>query len=177
LTADAVPEGFDITPAFIQGTHPMFFSGPWHIGLIEDAGGPEFEGKWAMAQMPKKETGTSFVGGSDLVVFKNGDNKEAAWEFVKYLSQPEVQQKWYDTVSDLPSVQSAWESGTLATDDKLGLFGEQLKDAKTPPVIPHWEQVAADAVNTELEKATIGDSSAEEAAKGMQEKASSIGAG
>ena len=89
-----------------------------------------------MAQMPKKETGTSFVGGSDLVVFKNSDNKEAAWEFVEYLSQPEVQQKWYETVSDLPSVQSAWDSGTLATDDKLGLFGEQLKDAKTPPVDP-----------------------------------------
>ena len=43
-------------------------------------------------------------------------------------------------------------------------------------MIPHWEQVAADAVNTELEKATIGDSSAEDAAKAMQEKASSIGA-
>jgi multiple sugar transport system substrate-binding protein len=175
LTAESVPEGFDITPAFIQGTHPMFFSGPWHISLIEEAGGPEFEGKWALAPMPEKETGTSFVGGSDLVVFESSDNKDAAWAFVEYLSTPEVQQKWYDTVSALPSVESAWEGGKLSTDDKLALFGEQLKDAKTPPVIPRWEQVAADVVNTEMEKAMIGGASAEATAKAMQEKASAIG--
>jgi multiple sugar transport system substrate-binding protein len=175
LTAGSVPEGFDITPAFIQGTHPMFFSGPWHISLIQDTGGAEIEGKWAIAKMPEKETGTSFVGGSDLVVFKNGNNKAAAWKFVEYLSTPAVQQKWYSTVSDLPSVESAWDSGKLATDEKLSLFGEQLKDAKTPPVIPRWEQVAADAVNTEMEKVMIGDASPEQGAKSMQEKAASIG--
>jgi multiple sugar transport system substrate-binding protein len=175
LTAGSVPEGFDITPAFIQGTHPMFFSGPWHMSLIEEAGGADIEGKWAIAKMPAKESATSFVGGSDLVVFKNGDNKAAAWKFVEYLSTPAVQQKWYSTVSDLPSVESAWDSGKLATDDKLSLFGEQLQDAKTPPVIPRWEQVAADVVNTEMEKAMIGDATPEEAAKSMQEKAASIG--
>ena len=57
------------------------------------------------------------------------------------------------------------------SDEKLAVFGEQLEDAKTPPAIPTWEQIAADAVNTELEKATIGDASAEDAAKAMQEKA------
>jgi multiple sugar transport system substrate-binding protein len=175
LTAGSVPEGFDITPAFIQGTHPMFFSGPWHMSLIQDTGGADIEGKWAIATMPEKESGTSFVGGSDLVVFKNGDNKAAAWKFVEYLSTPAVQQKWYSTVSALPSVESAWDSGKLSTDDKLSLFGEQLKDAKTPPVIPRWEQVAADVVNSELEKAMIGDASPEQAAKSMQEKAAAIG--
>ena len=175
LTAGSVPEGFDITPAFVQGTHPMFFSGPWHMSLIEETGGADFEGKWALAKMPEKETGTSFVGGSDLVVFKNSDSKDAAWKFVEYLTSPAVQQKWYTTVSALPSVESAWDSGELSTDENLSLFGEQLKDAKTPPVIPRWEQVAADVVNTEVEKATIGDSSPEQAAKAMQEKAAAIG--
>ena len=175
LTAASVPEGFDITPAFVQGTHPMFFSGPWHMSLIQETGGADIEGKWAVAPMPEKESGTSFIGGSDLVVFKNSDNKAAAWKFVEYLSTPEVQQKWYTTVSALPSVESAWDSGTLSTDENLSLFGEQLKDAKTPPVIPRWEQVAVDAVNSEVEKATVGDSSPEQAAKSMQEKAASIG--
>ena len=78
-------------------------------------------------------------------------------------------------MSALPSLTSAWEEGELSTDKQLALFGEQLKDAKTPPTIPHWEQVAADAINTEMEKAMVGDASAEEAAKAMQAKASSIG--
>ena len=177
LTAESVPEGFDVTQGFVAGTHPMFFSGPWHMSLIEEQGGPEFEGKWAIAQMPEQDSRTSFVGGSDLVVFKDSDNKDAAWKFVEYLSEPATQQKWYSTVSALPSVQSAWDQGELSTDEQLALFGEQLKDAKSPPPVPKWEQVAAEAVNTELEKAAIGDSSPEQAAKAMQQKAESIGTG
>jgi multiple sugar transport system substrate-binding protein len=127
--------------------------------------------------MPEKDSRTSFVGGSDLVVFKDSDNKDAAWKFVEYLSEAATQQKWYTTVSALPSVQTAWDEGELSTDEQLALFGEQLKDAKSPPPVPKWEQVAAEAVNTELEKAAIGDSSPEQAAKAMQQKAESIGTG
>jgi multiple sugar transport system substrate-binding protein len=177
LTAESVPEGFDVTQGFIAGTHPAFFSGPWHMGLIEDQGGPEFADKWDIALMPEQDSKTSFVGGSDLVVFKDSDNKEAAWKFVQYLVDAETQRKWYETVAALPSVESAWEGGELSSDEKLALFGEQLKDAKSPPPIPKWEQVAAEAVNAELEKATVGGSSAEEAAEAMQQKAESIGTG
>ena len=45
----------------------------------------------------------------------------------------------------------------------------------SPPPTPMWEQVAAEAINTEMEKALTGGESADEAAKAMQEKASSIG--
>jgi multiple sugar transport system substrate-binding protein len=127
--------------------------------------------------MPEKETKTSFVGGSDLVVFKESANKEAAWKFVEFLIDPKTQQKWYETVAALPAVESAWEGGELSTDEKLALFGEQLKDAKSPPPIPKWEQVAVEAVNAELEKATAGDASADQAANSMQQKAESIGTG
>lgn len=177
LTAESVPEGFAVEQGFVEGTHPMFFSGPWHMSLIEELGGPEFEGKWAIAPMPEKDSRTSFVGGSDLVVFKDSDNKDAAWKFVEFLSEAATQQKWYTTVSALPSVQSAWDEGELSTDEQLALFGEQLKDAKSPPPVPKWEQVAAEAVNTELEKAAIGGSSPEQAAQAMQQKAESIGTG
>jgi multiple sugar transport system substrate-binding protein len=51
-----------------------------------------------------------------------------------------------------------------------------LEDAKAPPSIPTWEQVAA-AIDGELEKAAKGAASAEDAAKAMQQKASSIGMG
>jgi multiple sugar transport system substrate-binding protein len=177
LTAESVPEGFDVTQGFVAGTHPAFFSGPWHMSLIEEQGGPEFADKWAIAPMPERDSKTSFVGGSDLVVFKDAGNKELAWRFVEFLIDPGTQRKWYETVSALPSMESAWESGELSTDEKLSLFGEQLRDAKSPPPIPKWEQVAVEAVNAELEKATTGGVSAEQAAQSMQQKAQSIGTG
>jgi len=177
LTSPTVPAGFDVTQGFVAGTHPMFFSGPWHMGLIEEQGGADIAGKWAIAPMPKEEAGTSFVGGSDMVVFKNSDNKDAAWKFVQYLMDPTVQAKWYETVSDLPSVEGAWNQGKLGTDDNLQIFKEQLGDAKSPPPIPKWEQIASEAVNTEMEKALTGGESAEQAAQNMQQKAESIGSG
>jgi len=87
-----------------------------------------------------------------------------------------VQVKWYRTVSDLPSVQAAWDDDTLAGDPRLKVFGDQLGKAKAPPAIPTWEQIAA-GVDTELEKVAKGTESAAAAAKAMQSQATSIGTG
>jgi multiple sugar transport system substrate-binding protein len=166
--------GFDVTPAFVRGTHPMFFSGPWHLGLLKDAGGAPFASKWDIAPMPKKVTATSFVGGSDFVVYKTSKNRDTAWKFVQFLSQPDVQAKWYGVTGDLPAVQAAWKTGDLASDPKLTLFGQQLKDAKAPPAIPHWEEIAS-AIDDELAKVASGTEDPAAALKAMQEKATSIG--
>jgi multiple sugar transport system substrate-binding protein len=162
-----------VTPAFVRGTHPMFISGPWHLGLLKDAGGADFASKYTIAPMPKKVTGTSFVGGSNLAVYQSTKNRDSAWKLVQWLSQPDVQAKWYDMVGDLPAVQSAWSSGKLSTDKQLAVFGQQLQDAKAPPSIPHWEEIAS-AIDDELAKVAGGEDPAT-AAKNMQEKATSIG--
>jgi multiple sugar transport system substrate-binding protein len=173
---EAQPEGFDITPAFVQGTFPMFFSGPWHLALIDETGGEEIEGKWTVAPMPQRDSATSFVGGSNLVVSRDTDNRDAAWAFVEFVSRPEVQSAWYQEVGALPAVQEAWDSGELAEDEHLTVFGEQLEDAQAPPPIPTWEEVAA-AIDDQIERAAVGGVSPEDAAATMQSNADSIGTG
>ena len=45
------------------------------------AGGAGFADKYAVGSLvPKDKSATSFVGGSDLVVFKNSKNRDAAWK-------------------------------------------------------------------------------------------------
>jgi ABC-type glycerol-3-phosphate transport system substrate-binding protein len=44
-------------------------------------------------------------------------------------------------------------------------------------VIPKWEEVASEAINTEMEKAMAGKATAQQAAQAMQDKANSIGTG
>jgi multiple sugar transport system substrate-binding protein len=173
---EAQPEGFDITPAFVQGTFPMFFSGPWHLALIEETGGADIEGKWTVAPMPQRDSATSFVGGSNIVVSRDTENRDAAWAFVEFVSRPDVQSAWYQEVGALPSVQEAWESGELAEDEHLTIFGEQLEDAQAPPPIPTWEEVAA-AIDDQIERAAVGGVSPEDAAATMQSNAESIGTG
>jgi multiple sugar transport system substrate-binding protein len=166
----------ELESGFADGTFGSFISGPWHTGLVEDAGLDE--SKYAVAPLPGKDEGmgTSFVGGGDLAVFQDSDNPDGAWKFVQWLSEPEVQQDFYDEVGDLPAVQAAWESGELSTDPQLKVFGKQLGDAQSPPAVPTWEQVAA-SIDGLVEQASRGDLSGEDAVKQMQSDAQSIGTG
>ena len=176
LSPKSVPEGFDITPAFVAGTHPMFFSGPWHLGLIKEAGGAKIDGKWAIAPMPTKVTSTSFVGGSNLVVYKDSKNKDLAWKFVQYLSDPKTQVAWYADVTDLPAVPTAWDDTALKSDPNVAMFGEQLKSTQAQPAISTWSEIA-DALNKTLEKMTTGAMTPQQAADEMQKEAEKIGTG
>jgi multiple sugar transport system substrate-binding protein len=171
-----VPEGTDPTMTFVSGTTPMMFSGPWHVGLITEAGGSDIEGKWGVSTIPANDSATSFVGGANLVVYTDCDNKDAAWGFVNFLTRPDTQVRWYEEATVLPAVQEAWSDPKLADDPNVAVFGEQLKDGKTPPAISTWSEVA-NAINDQLERMTVGDATPEEAAQAMQEAATSIGTG
>jgi len=159
---------------FADGTVGAFISGPWMINIITEAGAdPE---TWTVANQPTNETATSFVGGGNLAVLEQSDNPDAGWAFVEYASRPDVQVEWYQTVSGLPAVQAAWDDEALAGDELVAAFGAQLTDAKSPPAIPTWEQIAA-AIDGQIELVATGDTAPEEACAAMQEEADSIGTG
>ena len=163
-------------PSFVNGSVPMFISGPWEMGGLNDLGGPGFKDKYGVMMMPKQKTATSFVGGSDLAVFKNSKNRDSAWKFVQWLSDPKTQVKFFALSTDLPSVKSAWTDPALTADAKLAVFGKQREDAKAPPATATWEQVAA-AFDTEMEKVTKSGLDPAAALKTVQSKADSIGTG
>ena len=165
-----------LEPAFVKGQIGAFVSGPWHVGILDDQGGAGFADKYAVAPMPTKKTATSFIGGSNISVFKDAKNRDAAWKFLAWLSKPDVQLKWYQTSTDLPAVQSAWQDPKLSGDKNLSVFGTQLKDAKAPPSFPTWEQVAA-VFDTEMEKVGKTGEDPGAAMKSVQQKATSIGTG
>lgn len=161
-----------LEPAFVRGEIGMFISGPWHVGILKEQGGKDF----AVAPMPVKQSSTSFIGGSNIAVFKDAKNRDAAWKFLAWLSRPEVQVKWYQAVNDLPAVQAAWNDPALAGDQILQVFGTQLKSAQAPPPYPTWEQVAA-VFDTEVEKVCVAGADPAATLKTLQEQADSIGTG
>jgi multiple sugar transport system substrate-binding protein len=155
----------------------MFISGPWMMSAVEKVGGAGFKDKYNVAPIPAGTAGSSsFVGGSNLAVFKNTQNRDTSWKFVQWLADPKVQAKWYTMSTDLPSVKSAWQDPALASDKKLAVFGKQLETAKAPPSFSTWEQVV-NQFDTELEKVTKTGSDPAAALKTVQQQADSIGTG
>jgi len=166
----------ELESGFAEGKYGSFISGPWHTGLVEEAGVTEEQYTVAPLPGPDGSPGSSFVGGGDLAVFNDSENADSAWKYVQWLSEPETQQGFYDEVGDLPAVQSAWESGELAEDPQLQVFGQQLESAQSPPAVPTWEQVAG-AIDSIVEQSSKGGLASDEAVAEMQSKASSIGTG
>ena len=166
-----IPEGTTETD-FAAGKIASLISGPWTIGTLNDAGYKDF----TVAPLPKGKKLASFIGGADLAVFKSSKNRDSAWKFVQWLSEPATQAAWYTAVKDLPAVPAAWKSGDQATDPQLKVFGTQLKTAVAPPAIPNWEQIAA-VIDTDLEKVCKSGLDPQEAATDMQKQAEAIGTG
>jgi sn-glycerol 3-phosphate transport system substrate-binding protein len=57
------------------------------------------------------------TGGGNLYIFANSTPEEqaAAWEWVKFLSSPEIQADWTARTGYIAAVESAWETETLQT--------------------------------------------------------------
>ena len=102
-----------------SGTHPMFFSGPWHIGLIKDAGGADIEGKWAVAPMPRR-TGRHVVRRRQQPGRLQGQQEQGRGVGVRRVPvRARDQAKWYERSRDLPAVQAAWDDPALADDPNV----------------------------------------------------------
>lgn len=176
ISDKAAPAQPTTEPDFASGKVPMFISGPWMMSAVEKAGGAGFKDKYDVMQIPADKESSSFVGGSNLVVFKNTKNRDASWKFVQWLGDPKVQVKWYQLSTDLPSVKSAWQDPALTADKKLAVFGKQLETAQAPPSFPTWEQVIT-SFDTEMEKVTKTGADPAAALKTVQQQADSIGTG
>jgi len=166
----------ELEQGFADGTYGSFINGPWYTGLVEDAGlKPNL---YSVAPVPGKDSapGTSFIGGGNLAVFAEADNRKGAWKLVQWLTEPQTQSDWYQTMGGLPAVQESWSSGELASDPKLSVFGDQLEHAASPPAVPTWEQVAA-VLDSDIEKAVKGAVPTKEAVADMQSQAGTIGTG
>jgi multiple sugar transport system substrate-binding protein len=172
LAPPSPAKGTAVEQGFINGDYGMFFSGPWHVAILNDTG-KSIEGKWAIAPMPKEQAGTSIVGGSNLVVFNGSERKDAAWKFIEFASRPQTQAMWYETVADLPAVKAGWEQPALSAEEDLKVFRTQLDDAKAPPAVATWEELAT-KVNEQLERAALGKTTPREAAEAMQQAAVSL---
>ena len=176
ISDKAAPATPTTEPDFASGKVPMFISGPWMMSAVEKAGGEGFKDKYDVMQIPADKTSSSFVGGSNLVVFKNTKNRDSSWKLVNWLSDPKTQVKWYGLSTDLPSVKSAWQDPALTADTKLAVFGKQLETAQAPPSFPTWEQVVT-SFDSEMEKVTKTGADPAAALKTVQKQAESIGTG
>jgi multiple sugar transport system substrate-binding protein len=130
---------------FGRGYFSCYISGPWQIGEFRRRLPAALQAAWATAPLPGPDgPGVSIAGGSSLAVFSRSRNKDAAWSLVRYLSRPEVQQRFYDVSGNLPPRRSAWAGEALAKSEPARAFREQLERTRPVPKVPEWERIATE---------------------------------
>jgi multiple sugar transport system substrate-binding protein len=159
---------------FARGYFAFYITGPWNIGEFKRRLPPELQESWMTAPLPGPQgAGLSSAGGSSLVVFTGSRHKDAAWQLIEYLSQPDVQRRFYALSGDLPPRRSSWEDPALAGDIHAAAFRDQLERVEPTPKVPEWERIATE-MRIVAEQAAHGDLTVDAAAAELDARADRI---
>jgi len=159
---------------FARGYFTFYITGPWNIGEFRRRLPPALQQSWMTAPLPGPNgPGASIAGGSSLVIFRASRVKDAAWQWIEYLSRPEIQRRFHETTGDLPPRRSTWSAGALADDVYARAFREQLERVKPAPKVPEWERIATE-LRLVAERAVHGQLSVDQAAAELDARADRI---
>ncbi|SNZ17481.1 carbohydrate ABC transporter substrate-binding protein, CUT1 family [Terribacillus aidingensis] len=139
----------------------MLNSGPGN--LVQQTHTQGLEDRIAIAQEFKNEDGMGgLFAGSPIAIGKSSENKELAWEWLKFATSDFAQKYFYET-GVFPSIKSAleWEE-VKQYDDLLGPVFEAMSTPYTPRY--HWAAGQPRFILTsEIEAALTGKRDAQEA--------------
>lgn len=155
---------------FVAGKTAMMYNSPGSLAFVAE--GARFN--WAVAPLPAGNERASPTGGGSMVMFAGGSpgRKQAAWEFMKWMTSPEQAVKWTVLSGYLP-----FRSDILDDAQMLAYF-EELPQAQQALDALEWARprdprtFAAGEVEAgttdAIESALAGTSSAREALREAQ---------
>jgi multiple sugar transport system substrate-binding protein len=134
-----------VSSNFNQGSVAIYFDGPYEVKTLTTppqqggAAGSIASRNFDVAPYPAGTKGrATFVGGSNLAIFKASKHKEQAWRAVKYLMDKEAQIAYAKATGFLPSRLEAFNDPYISSDPHRRVFKEAIKYGKTYPCIPAW---------------------------------------
>lgn len=146
-----------MTDGFGTGRYMMMLEGPWKIAEMEGAY-PDFE--YATTEIPAGKAGSiSVIGGEDISMF-NSANKDAAWKFMKFMTEPFAQEEMAKC-GQIPVNKEALESDTVKNAD-FAPFIDAITTAKSRPTVACWSEMDSE-LSVAVTAVMNGEKTAEEA--------------
>jgi len=165
---------------FGKGNVGMVMDGSWMVGIWRTDAPFDF----GVAPMPIPEGGeqATNMGGEQIFIFESDDARQlAAWEFVKYVTSPEVQVGWNQATGFVPVQRSvaddpAYQDWLDNEEPRLKVFVENQQYAHPRLNTPLYSQVSF-AFAKQIERALNGQVTPEEALAAAEEEVNAILAG
>ena len=158
-----------------SGSLSMIMDGPWDLPTFRKMKNID----WAIASLPAGPEGrATYIAGESLAIFKQSKNADAAWTFIKWVTQPEIQAMFSMSSGYLPVRKSVLTRSEykafLEKDLAMKSFVEQIDIARQRPTIEkHYvniNQYLAEAI----EQTLIGNKLPEQALDEAAEKSNAL---
>lgn len=159
----------DVLVQFQTKKAAMMENGPWQIPILKEQ---SKDINWGVFLMPAGEAGTaSILGGENWAITETSEQKEEAWEFIKWTQKPEILGPMHELGGRLPSRADVASDGQYnwATDEHVKVFMEQLKSAK-----PRAYGTKYPEISTNIQEAVQRAMTGEDVDKVMEDTAAKI---
>lgn len=157
LAPNMVGEGFDQWGSFVRNIVPARQDGPWFARWLEEEN-PDFDPGFALMPHGPDGQSTSIVGGENIVMTSGSRNKEAAWEFMKFMLSEEAQGILAAT-GQIPVLRSAISLPEFQGSEYYPVYLEQLLTAKARTPHPRYSEIE-NIIQDAFWKAITGETSA-----------------
>ncbi|HYI25774.1 MAG TPA: ABC transporter substrate-binding protein [Thermomicrobiales bacterium] len=155
--------------AFVTGKVASHLTGPWMIGTYNKYGADlDFQ----VLEPPAGPNGDkgSVMGGFGLVIPEGSENKDAAWQLVKWwLADPANALTWGQTSSNIPGNRTAAQDPFFTEDPRIKPVLDTLEYATIRPPVAGYSPMEIDALIPNLQLFMEGEQSAEESLSKAQE--------
>lgn len=175
----------DTKKAFVAGQISMTLDSTASLRGIVDGVGDKFEVGTAFLPKPDGNTdGGVIIGGASLWVLNNKPEAEqqAAWEFIKFLAEPQTQAKWHIATGYFPITKKAYDEqivkDNLTKYPQFQTAVDQLHASKPSlatqgavmGVFPEARQIVEGAIEEALGGTKPSKQALDDAAKAITEK-------
>lgn len=149
----------DLETAFVNGQLGMVITGPWLARRLENEA-PDLN--YGLATIPYQTTPTTLAAQDTLILFKQAQNKDAAWKFIEFLYADEYRLKYALTEGVLPEKVSVAEDEQVTGNPALSFFMENLPAGRFEPLNVKSADIAT-VMSEYLQAAYLGRLTPEEA--------------
>jgi multiple sugar transport system substrate-binding protein len=133
----------DVNNQFMAGKCAMQINGPWQIPSLNAA---DLTFTWNVSDWPNNGTPTSILGGENFAA-GNGDNVEAAWDVISWVTSPENLLPALITSGYITSRQDLADDPTFTEDPITVVFANQVAVAKARAYGPNYPEISAEIMN------------------------------
>ncbi|MGH3089277.1 MAG: ABC transporter substrate-binding protein [Rubrobacteraceae bacterium] len=163
--------------AFLNGNAIFHRNWPYVYSLVGEEGESELDtGQVGVSELPSGDGGPGYgtVGDQPLYISASSENQDAAWEFIRFLAEPEQQKLRAVEGSFLPTLNALYEDEEIRESvPVVPLARDALQNTRPRPISPYYSDLSLEMAE-EFNDSLNGEVSPEQAAENLQNVMESI---